>query len=105
LHGFFDSLRAENHKNNIAVTLICPGFINTNVSKNALTGNGTPQGKVDVATGNGMSPERCAKRMLKAIKNKKEEVYIAGVKEKLGVHVKRFFPKLFSVLVRKIRVT
>jgi len=105
LHGFFDSLRAENHKNNIAVTLICPGFINTNVSKNALTGNGTPQGKVDVATGNGMSPERCAKRMLKAIKNEKEEVYIAGVKEKLGVYVKRFFPKLFSVLVRKIRVT
>jgi short-subunit dehydrogenase len=105
LHGFFDSLRAENHKNKIAVTLICPGFINTNISKNALTGNGTPQGKVDVATSNGMSAECCARRMLKALKNKKEEVHIAGVKEKLGVHVKRFFPKLFSVLVRKIRVT
>ena len=43
LHGFFDSLRAENHQNNIAVTLVCPGFVNTNVSKNALTGDGTPQ--------------------------------------------------------------
>lgn len=105
LHGFFDSLRAENYHNNIAVTLICPGFINTNVSKNALTGNGTPQGKMDLATGNGMSSKDCAKQMLKAIEKKKEEVYIAGAKEKLGVYVKRFFPKLFSVLVRKMRVT
>ncbi|TXD50089.1 SDR family oxidoreductase [Polaribacter sp. IC073] len=105
LHGFFDSLRAENHQNNITVTLICPGFINTNVSKNALTGNGIPQGKMDAATGNGMSAEDCAKQMLKAIDKKKEEVYIAGAKEKLGVCVKRFFPKLFSVLVRKMRVT
>ena len=105
LHGFFDSFRAENHQNNIAVTLICPGFINTNVSKNALTGNGTPQGKMDAATGNGISPERCAKLMLKAIKSKKEEVCIAGAKEKLGVYLKRFFPKLLSILIRKMRVT
>ena len=60
---------------------------------------------MDVSTGNGMSPERCAKLMLKAIKNKKEEVCIAGAKEKLGVYVKRFFPKLFSVLIRKLSVT
>ena len=105
LHGFFDSLRAESYKNNIVVTLICPGFINTNISKNALTGNGIPQGKMDAATGSGMSPERCAIKMLKAIKSKKEEVYIAGVKEKFGVYVKRFFPKLFSILIRKMRVT
>ncbi|QTD36180.1 SDR family oxidoreductase [Polaribacter batillariae] len=105
LHGFFDCLRAENHHNNITVTLVCPGFINTNVSKNALTGNGTPQGKMDAATKKGMSPERFAKLMVNAIEKKKEEVYIAGAKEKLGVYVKRFFPKLFSILVRKISVT
>jgi hypothetical protein len=29
---------------------IGPGFINTNISKNALIGNGAPQGKMDVAT-------------------------------------------------------
>ncbi|WP_299670474.1 SDR family oxidoreductase [uncultured Polaribacter sp.] len=105
LHGFFDSLRAENHLNNIKVTLVCPGFIHTNVSKNALTGNGTPQGKMDTATANGMSPERFSKLMLKAIENKKEEVYIAGAKEKLGVYLKRFFPSLFAVFIRKMRVT
>ncbi len=105
LHGFFDSLRAEHHQDNIAVTLICPGFVNTNVSKNALTGNGTPQQKLDVATANGIEPKHFARLMAKAIKNKKEEVYIAGVKEKLGVYVKRFYPKLLAIMIRKLSVT
>lgn len=105
LHGFFDSLRAENHKNNIAVTLVCPGFVNTNVSINALTGDGTAQNKMDDATRNGILPDRFAKLMAKAMYAKKEEVYIAGAKEKLGVYAKRFFPKLLSVMIRKLSVT
>lgn len=105
LHGFFDSLRAEVHQQNIAVTLVCPGFINTNVSINALTGNGSPQKTMDAATANGLQPEYLAKLMIKAIKNKKEEVYIAGAKEKLGVYVKRLFPRIFSKIVRKMSVT
>jgi short-subunit dehydrogenase len=105
LHGFFDSLRAENHKNNIAVTLVCPGFVNTNVSLNALTGNGSPQNKMDTATKNGIEPSRFAKIMAKAILKKKEEVNIAGTKEKLAVYVKRFFPKLLSTMIRKLSVT
>ncbi len=105
LHGFFDSLRAENHQNNIAVTLVCPGFVNTNVSKNALTGDGTPQQKMDVATENGIQPERFAKLMAKAIQKKKEEVYLGGFKERLAVYVKRFFPKILSLMIRKLSVT
>jgi len=105
LHGFFDSLRAEHFRDNISVTLVCPGFVNTNVSINALTGDGSPQQKMDLATKNGMQPERFAKLMAKAIKNKKEEVYIAGAKEKLGVYVKRFFPKILSIMIRKLSVT
>ncbi len=105
LHGFFDSLRAEHYQDNIVVTLVCPGFVNTNISKNALTGNGTPQEKLDLATENGIQPQRFAKLMLKAIKNKKEEVYIAGAKEKLGVYSKRFYPKFLSVMIRKLSVT
>ncbi|MDG1954050.1 MAG: SDR family oxidoreductase [Polaribacter sp.] len=105
LHGFFDSLRAENHKNNISVTLVCPGFVNTNVSINALTGNGTAQNKMDVATENGIDSKRFGKLMAKAIYAKKEEIYIAGAKEKLAVYAKRFFPKLLSIMIRKLSVT
>ena len=105
LHGFFDSLRAENHKNNIAVTIVCPGFVKTNVSINALTGNGIAQNKMDTATKNGIAPNKFAKIMAKAIHQKKQEVYIAGVKEKLGIYAKRFYPKLLSKMIRKLSVT
>lgn len=105
LHGFFDSLRAEIHEYNIAVTLVCPGFVNTNVSINALTGDGTAQQKMDTATNNGIEPERFAKLMAKAIQQKKEEVYISGAKEKLAVYVKRFLPKILSIMIRKLSVT
>ena len=105
LHGFFDSLRAELFKDHIAVTLICPGFVKTNISLNALTGDGSPQEKMDTATNNGIEPTRFAKLMVRAIAQKKEEVYIAGAKEKLGVYVKRFFPKVLSIMIRKLSVT
>lgn len=105
LHGFFDSLRAEQHKDGISVTLVCPGFVTTNVSMNALTGDGSPQVTMDKATANGIDPNRFAKLMAHAIYKKKEEVYIAGAKEKLGVYVKRFFPRLFSIMIRKMSVT
>ena len=105
LHGFFDSLRAEVYQNNIKVTLACPGFVQTNVSLNALTANGTPQNKMDSATKNGLTPEVFAKKLLKAVRQEKQEVYIGGFKEKLAVYVKRLFPKLLSKMIRKLAVT
>ena len=105
LHGFFDSLRAEVFKENIKVTLICPGFVQTNVSINALTGDGSKQNTMDKATANGLKPEYVAKKIRLAIEKNKEEVIIGGLKEKFSVLLKRFFPTLLSKLVRKIPVT
>lgn len=103
LHGFFDSLRAEVWKDcpTIYVTLICPGWIRTNVTFNALTGDGTALNAMDSTTDAGLAPEVLAVRALRAIAGKKEEVYIGGAKEVLGVYLKRFFPGLFSRIVRK----
>ena len=105
LHGFFDSLRAEVYQNNIKVTLVCPGFVQTNISINALTADGTPQNKMDSTTKNGLTPEVFAKKLLKAVRQEKQEVYIGGFKEKLAVYVKRLFPKLLSKMIRKLAVT
>jgi short-subunit dehydrogenase len=103
LHGYFESLRHEHFQENISVTLICPGFIKTNVSKNALTADGTPLNEMDKSQENGMSPEVCAKQIFKAIVAKKEEVYIGG-KEILGVYLKRFVPAIFTKVLRKSEV-
>ena len=103
LHGFFDTLRAEHYKENIAVTMICPGFIRTSVSLNALTGDGTPLQEMDDAQEKGMSPEVCAKKIVEAISKRKEEVNIGG-KEIYAVALKRFFPLIFSRLIQTAKV-
>lgn len=104
LHGFYDALRAEHHDDNINVSIILPGFIKTEISKNALTGDGSPQQSMDKAQANGMSAERCAELIVKAIEKNKNEVYIGGLKEKAGIYLKRFWPKAARKAVRKLSV-
>ncbi len=103
LHGYFDSLRSEVFDKNIDITIICPGFIRTKVSINALIANGDSQNTMDDAQANGMNAEICAKEIFKAVKARKEEVYIGG-KETKAILLKRFFPGLFSKKIRIAKV-
>ncbi len=103
LHGYFDSLRTEIPPA-INITIICPGFIKTNVTYNALTADGSPQNTMDDAQANGMPAAACADEIIKAIQSDKQEVYIGG-KEKYGVLLKRFFPGMFAKIIRKAKVT
>ncbi len=105
LHGFYDALRAEVHDEHIKVSIILPGFVKTNISLNALTGDGKAQNKMDDAQDNGISAEVCASKIITAITKNKEEVYIGGLKEVAGIYIKRLFPGLFSKIVRKAAVT
>ncbi|NQX42052.1 Short-chain dehydrogenase [Pedobacter steynii] len=104
LHGYFDSVRSELFDQGIHITMVCPGFIKTKVTLNALTSNGVPQGTMDSAQENGMPAEECAKLIVNAIRLRKEEVYIGG-KEVKGVWLKRFFPLRFSKYLRTAKVT
>jgi len=104
LHGFFDSLRAELSKENIDITLLCPGYIKTEISMNAVTGDGSPQNSMDDATENGLTPKLCAQKMIAAIHRKKQEAYI-GQREVWAVYLKRFFPRIFSLFLQNAKVT
>jgi dehydrogenase/reductase SDR family protein 7B len=104
LHGYFDSLRSEVYDKKINITLVCPGFIKTQVSVNALTGDGSPQGIMDAGQNNGMPAEECAAQIIAAIGKNKEEVYIGG-SEVRGIWFKRFFPLKFSKYMRTAKVT
>lgn len=103
LHGFFDAVRAEHFKDNVRVTMICPGFVHTPITLSALTGDGTPLQKMDEAQFKGMPVEHCAKRIVVAIAQQREEVYIGG-REVIPVYIKRFFPTLFSKIIRNVAV-
>jgi len=99
LHGFFDSLRAEVAKDGIAVTIVCPGYVRTNVSRSALTGNGATFGKMDRTHERAMRPEKCARRIVDAVAKRKEELVVGGM-ETWAVPLKRLIPRLISRMVR-----
>lgn len=100
LHGFFESLRMEVYNDNIKVLLVCPGKIQTNISLNAITGDGSAHGKMDESTEKGLPASECAQQILAGIRNNKEEIFVGG-KELRAIWVKRLFPNLFSKLIRK----
>ncbi len=100
LHGFFDTLRFEMFKYNVYISLICPGYTQTNVSKNALTATGEATNFTDNDIAAGMKPDVLAKKIIKAISSRKEELIVGG-KEVMAVYLKRFFPRLLSKLLRK----
>jgi short-subunit dehydrogenase len=103
LHGFYDSMRAELWNKNIEVTMVCPGFVKTNVSINALDKDGNKTEEMDDAQANGMLPETAANKIVWAIKKSKKELYLGG-KEVYAVYLKRFFPSLFSKMIKKAKV-
>lgn len=104
LHGFYDALRYELLDTNIKTTIICPGYIQTNISVNALTADGSPHAQMDDGQTNGMPVEVFSQKAIKAIKQGKNEVLIGGF-ETVGVYLKRFMPSLLSMIVKNRKTT
>jgi short-subunit dehydrogenase len=104
LHGWFDSLRQEVYDDNIQVTLVCPGFVRTNVTLNALTAEGEKHNKMGDGQKNAMPPEEFAQKLIPKLARGKEEIYIGG-SEILGVYLKRLAPSVLNKVLKKAKVT
>lgn len=102
LHGFYESLWTELQDKNIRTTLICPGRVKTNISYNALGKDGNPHSKMDPGQAGGISPEKCAGKILQAVMKNRRQKLIGG-KELILAGIKRFFPCVFYRLVIKIK--
>lgn len=101
LHGFFETLRAEEEGNGIKVTIVCPGRILTEVSLHALTKEGSEYGIMDHAQKGGITAEVCASKIIRAVEKNKKEIYICR-KEILMIYFKRYIPAMYYVLVGKV---
>lgn len=104
LHLWANSLRAELFEQGLTVATIFPGFVKTEVSLNALTGDGTALGTMDDAQANAMTAEQFAEKAVKALLKGKNYIVIGGLKERLGALVSRLSPELLYKMVRKSKV-
>lgn len=81
LIGYMDALRTEvANLHNIQVTNILPGSVATDVSRNAMTGDGSQRGVSDDNIDNGDDPMNCARAITEAIQaNTPELVFAKGM--------------------------
>ncbi|MGB2253009.1 MAG: short-chain dehydrogenase, partial [Flavobacteriaceae bacterium] len=98
-----DRTKMEHQKDNIDVTIICPGFVRTPIAMNSLRGDGSVLGVDDLATRKGMQVEDFARKMVRSVDQKKWEVSFGG-KERLGVSLKKLSNKLLHSIVIRSKV-
>ena len=85
LIGYADALRAELVREKIAVHVITPGSVATDVSRNALTATGEKRGVSDKAIDEGIPPAEAARSIVDAIALEQREIVVArGMEEAMG---------------------
>ena len=99
--GFFDALRAEVAEHGIRVSTITPGFIKTDISKNAVTENGDQFGVDDDDIKGGMDVNKCAQVIIKQMDKGKKEIAVGEGLSMVALTLKRFFPSVLFRIVEK----
>jgi short-subunit dehydrogenase len=94
IKGYLETLQCELYTSNIHVSIVYPGRINTNISKNALVGDGKQFGVTDENNEVGMAVAVCAQKIIKGIIKHKKTIIIVKA-ERLLFWLWWFFPKLY----------
>lgn len=97
--AYFDCLRAEVERYGISVSVISPGYIRTNLSLNAVTGDGSKYGVMDKNTATGRDPADVAQAVLRAVRHRSNDVVLAGALPTLAVYLRALWPALFFKLM------
>ena len=85
LIGYADALRAELSQSGVSVHVVCPGSVATDVSRNALTGDGSERRRSDAIIDNGIPATDAAKAIADGIAAGTREIIVArGGEQGLG---------------------
>lgn len=85
LAGYADALRAELSQTGVSVHVIYPGSVATDVSRNALVGDGSKRGRSDKVIDEGIPAPDAARAMLDAIAAGEREIIVAqGMEAGMG---------------------
>ncbi|XP_028843215.1 dehydrogenase/reductase SDR family member 7B [Denticeps clupeoides] len=99
MQAYFDCLRAEVERFGLQVTVVSPGYIRTNLSINAITGDGSKYGVMDKTTATGWDPAEVARAVLTAVNHRQKEVVLAGLLPILATYIRLLCPSLFFRLM------
>lgn len=99
IHGFYETIALEYPQ--IKTTIIIPGRIHTEVSKNALDGNGKATGIMDPGQANGYDVNKCARKAIKAIARGRHQKVIGGF-DTIMVPFYKYIPCLFRLIARNV---
>ncbi|WP_448548943.1 SDR family NAD(P)-dependent oxidoreductase [Thalassotalea fusca] len=93
--GYMDCLRAEEAEHGIKVLNICPGFVQTQISVNAMKGNGEQFAAMASSIKNGIPVTECADKIVAAIEKEKAQVIIGKGISYWAPTIYKLFPHLF----------
>jgi UDP-glucose 4-epimerase len=100
LHGLFESMRAELQPKGVDVMMVCPGFTDTGIGRNALGGDGGPARNVRTTTGSAAPPETVATAILDGLLRRRRLLVLSPV-GKLSYLVSRVSPGTYEKLMAR----
>lgn len=99
MQAFFDTLKSELSHTNIHICVVSPGYVQTNLSLNAVTADGKQYGVMDQATANGMNPDEVAESIIIATAAKRSELVLAGLLPKIAIWIRMVCPWLYFYMM------
>lgn len=103
LHGFFDSLRSEVAGAGVAVMLVCPSFIATDIDRHALDPQGHPFRGTKAIAGRTATPAEIADRIYEAARRERRLV-LPGATARIAWWLSRLAPAGYArIMARRMR--
>ena len=103
VQGYCEAMRAELATSGVSVHCVSPGYIRTNLSMSAMTGDGSAHGTMDETTANGADPRHVAVEILDTAiaKGKADFVVAATVSAKVAIWLRLLLPEVLQNLLVK----
>ena len=101
VQAWADCMRAELSEDGVDVVVISPGYVNTDLSRNALTNSGESYGQLDKNTEHGYSAEYVAHKVIETMVKKKKELILAPLYMWVAILLRAFFPGIYFYIMRR----
>ncbi len=100
LHGYFATLRAEMRSYQVAVTVVCPSYVETAIDRHALSGDGGPLRESKTTVGKVLQADAVAKAIINACAARQDTLLLSPI-AKLSYWISRLAPQTYERAMRR----